>query len=343
MKIIDNRIFLLALMVVALLFFGTAGYMLLEGWPVFDAFYMTVITSSTVGFGEVRPLSDVGRLFTIVLILFSVSTLAYGLRTVAQHLLEQDYVHQWRHRQIMKKVNDLQDHFIICGMGKVGLSSAVALLDSKRPFVVIEKDINPDIVEEYPDMLFIDGDATDDAVLIEAGIERASSILVTAGDDSINLFVVLSARSLNPDLFIITRSVTPGNEEKMRRAGADRVVSPYQIGGRYMANIAVRPYVTDFFEIATLDDGGEVWVEELVLHERSALLGKTVGEIDVRRRFGVTLVARRHHFPADGEKPERVSTTIPDADSILQAGDDLIVLGTREGLAELEAVACHPV
>jgi voltage-gated potassium channel len=343
MKIIDNRIFFLFLMVIGLLFFGTAGYMVLEGWPVFDAFYMKVITSSTVGFGEVRSLSQAGQLFTIVLILLSVSTLAYGLRTVAQYLLEQDYVHQWRHRQTMKKVNDLQNHFIICGMGKVGLSSARALWDSKRPFVVIEKDLNPDIVAEYPEMLFIDGDATDDAVLIEAGIGRASSILVTAGDDSINLFVVLSARSLNPDLYIITRSVTPGNDEKMRRAGADRVVSPYQIGGRYMENIAVRPYVTDFFEIATLDDGGEVWVEELVLHERSALLGKTVGEIDVRRRFGVTLVALRHHFPAFGDKSERVSTTIPDADSIFQAGDDLIVLGTREGLAELEAVACHPV
>ena len=342
MKKLDNRILLLFLMIIALLLLGTVGYMLLEGWSAIDAFYMTVITSSTVGFGEVHPLSNAGRLFTIVLILLSVSTLAYGLRTVAQYLLDQDYVHQWRHRQIMRKVSELEDHFIICGMGKVGLSSAVSMLDSKRPFVVIEKDINPDIVAEYPEMLFIDGDATDDAVLIEAGIERASTVLVTAGDDSVNLFVVLSARSLNPDLFIITRSVTPGNDEKMRRAGANRVVSPYQIGGRYMANIAVRPYVTDFFEIATLDDGGEVWVEELVLHERSTLLGITVGEINVRRRFGVTLVALRHHFPAEGGNPERVSTTIPDANTVFHAGDDLIVLGTREGLAQLEAVACHP-
>lgn len=343
MKVPDNRILLLFLLVIALFFLGTAGYMLLEGWTILDALYMTVITFGTVGFGEVHPLSNAGRAFTIVLIILGMSTLAYGLRTVAQYLLEQNYVHQWRQRKIMRKVSELQDHFIICGLGRVGLSAAVVLMDSKRPFVAIEKDINPDILSDYPDMVLIDGDATDDDVLIQAGIKRAGGIIVTSGDDSVSLFVVLSARSLNPDLFIIARNVTPGNEAKMRLAGANRVISPYQIGGWHMANIAIRPHVTDFFEVATLDDGVEVWVEELVLHEESTLLGRTVGEIDVRRRFGVTLVALRHYFPAEDGESERVSTTIPDANTYLQAGDELIVLGTRESLTELEAVACHPV
>ena len=304
-------------MVLALFLLGTAGYMLLEGWMLIDAAYMTIITLGTVGFAEVHPLSNIGRVFTIVLILLGASTLAYGLRTVAQFFLEQNYVHQWRQRQVMRKVSELEGHFIICGLGRVGLSTAEALRDSKRPFVVIEKDIDPAILGDYPDMFVIDGDATDDDVLIQAGIEHASSIIVTAGDDSINLFVVLSARSLNPGLFIIARSVTSGNEPKMRLAGADRVISPYRIGGRHMANIALRPHVTDFFEIATLDDGVEVWVEELVLHDNSTLLGKTVGEIDVRRRFGVTLVALRHHFPVETGKRERISTTIPDGRTFL--------------------------
>jgi voltage-gated potassium channel len=289
----------------------------------------------------VHPLSELGRIFTIMLILLGVSTLAYGLRTLAQYFLEQDYLRQWRKRQVMRKVKELQDHFIICGLGRVGLSTAEALRDSERPFVAIEKDFDPAILAEYPDMFVIDGDATDDDVLVEAGIERASSIIVTAGDDSVNLFVVLSARALNPDLFIIARSLAPGNEQKMRLAGADRVVSPYRIGGKHMANIAIRPHVTDFFEIATLDGGVEVWVEELMLHEDSILVGKTVGEIDVRRRFGVTLVALRQYFPVEEGEPERVSTTIPDADTCLQAGDELIVLGTRVGLAQMEAVACR--
>jgi len=205
--------------------------MLLEGWSLIDSAYMTIITLGTVGFGEVHPLSNLGRIFTIVLILLGVSTLAYGLRTVAQFFLEQDYIHQWRQRQIMRKVNDLEGHFIICGLGRVGLSTAEVLRDSKRPCVAIEKNIDPTISIEYPDMFVINGDATDDDVLIQAGIERAGSLIVTAGDDSINLFVVLSARSLNPDLFIIARSVAPGNEPKMRLAGADRVVSPFRIGG----------------------------------------------------------------------------------------------------------------
>lgn len=341
MKTPDNRILLLFLMVLSVFLLGTAGYMLLEGWTLIDSAYMTIITLGTVGFGEVHPLSNIGRVFTIVLILLGVSTLAYGLRTVAQFFLEQDYVHQWRQRQVMRKVSELDGHFIICGLGRVGLSTAEALRDSKRPFVVIEKDLDPSILLEYPSMFVVDGDATDDDVLFQAGIERASSLIVTAGDDSINLFVVLSARSLNPDLFIIARSAGPGNEQKMRLAGADRVVSPYRIGGKHMANIAIRPHVTDFFEIATLDDGVEVWVEELVLHENSTLLGRTVGEIDVRRRFGVTLVALRHYFPAKDGAPERVSTTIPDANTCLQAGDELIVLGTRDGLAQLEMVACR--
>jgi len=341
MRTPDNRILLLFLMVLTVFIFGTVGYMLLEGWSLIDSAYMTIITLGTVGFGEVHPLSNLGRIFTIVLILLGVSTLAYGLRTVAQFFLEQDYIHQWRQRQIMRKVNDLEGHFIICGLGRVGLSTAEVLRDSKRPCVAIEKNIDPTISIEYPDMFVINGDATDDDVLIQAGIERAGSLIVTAGDDSINLFVVLSARSLNPDLFIIARSVAPGNEPKMRLAGADRVVSPFRIGGRHMANIAVRPHVTDFFEITTLDDGVEVWVEELVLHKDSSLLGKTVGDIDVRRRFGVTLVALRHHIQSEDGEPERVSTTIPDADSCLQAGDELIVLGTREGLAQLEMVACR--
>ena len=154
MKTPDNRILLLFIMVFAVLFFGTGGYMLLEGWSLIDALYMTVITLSTVGFGEVIPLSNMGRLFTIVLVVLGVSVLAYGLRTMAQYFLDQDYVDQWRQRKIMRQINELNGHFIICGLGRVGLSAAKGLQDSKRPFVVIDKDLDPNIVPNYPPLLF---------------------------------------------------------------------------------------------------------------------------------------------------------------------------------------------
>lgn len=316
--------------ITAVLVTGTIGYMLIEGWDWDDAFYMTAITVSTVGFGEIWPLSPEGRLFTIALIFLGVGVIAYGFTTFSEYLVTTSVGGQLRERRVKRMIEKLENHIIICGYGRVGKSASDSLAASKRQMVVIERD--PDAIVEAYDAgyLVIEGDATRDETLHRAGIDRAWGMAVCTGDDTQNLFVVLSARSLSTELYIVARSVEAENERKMRRVGANRVVSPYQIGGKHMANIIMRPHVTDFFDVVTLDDGLEIWVEELVIAQNSALIGKTVGTADIRRKTGVTIVAL-YHRAAD-------ATVMPDADTVMQPGDELIVLGTRQQLSALETL-----
>ena len=228
----------------------------------------------------------------------------------------------------MQKIARYRDHVIVCGYGRVGRSAVASLQENKRDIVIIEK--SPERIPDLAkiDIPFVEGDATDDDVLEKAGVRQAWGLIVCTRDDSINLFVVLSARALNPDLFIVARNVEANNEHKMRLAGANRVVSPHQIGGTHMANIMVRPHVTDFFDVVTLDGGIELWVEELTIKDSSELIGKTVGEADIRRQTGVTIIAVM--------QSGQTSARMPTADTQLSAGDDLIVLGTREQLSQME-------
>lgn len=328
MSQLRRRILLLVSLPLSLLAIGTVGYRLIEGWGWIDSFYMAAITITTVGFGEVRPLSDVGRVFTVFLILAGVGIVAYGFGALMEVLLTADFATTLRRRRMSKELGKLKGHVIVCGFGRVGHSAVTSLDKGGRPIVVIERDPERVVDARTVTAYVLEGDATKDETLVEAGIEQAWGLIVCTADDSRNLFIVLSARSLNPQLYIVTRSVEAENERKMRRAGADRVVSPYQIGGKHMANIIIRPHVTDFFDVVTLDGGIELWVEELKIHHDSPLVGQTVGQADVRRRTGVTLVAllRRTQDAA----------IIPDADTVLEAEDELIVLGTREQMAELE-------
>ncbi len=228
----------------------------------------------------------------------------------------------------MQKIAHLQHHVIVCGYGRVGKSAVRSLQDSQRDVVVLEK--GEVVIAELlkTSVPFLEGDATQDDVLQQAGIERASGLIVCTGDDSVNLFIVLSARALNSDLHIVARSIDADNEHKMRLAGANRVVSPHSIGGTHMANIMVRPHVTDFFDVVTLDGGIELWVEELTIAPESALVGKKVGEVDIRRKTGVTIIAVVHH----GNN----AAQMPTSETELNVDDELIVLGTREQLIEME-------
>lgn len=323
-----RRSILPVLLLVVLLFVGgTIGYMLLEGWTWHDAFYMTAITLTTVGFGEVRPLSPIGQLFTVFLILSGVGSVAYGFSRLGEYFLTGRVAARLRSRRMMRTIGKLRDHIIVCGYGRVGRSAALTLRDGKRPVAVIDN--SEDRIESAQEDGFIvlHADSTRDEALIQAGIERAWGMVICLGDDSRNLFVVLSARALNPELYIVARTIEAANEQKMIRAGANRVVSPYQIGGKHMANIVIRPHVTDFLDVVTLDGGIELWLEELIIQPESVLAGQTVGTADIRRSTGVTLVAI---LRLEG------GTVMPDANTTLQAGDELIVLGTREQLANLE-------
>jgi voltage-gated potassium channel len=328
-----RRLLLVLLVIGAILVVGTAWYASVEQWSLVDSLYMTVITLSTVGFGELRPLSSASRLFTIALIVVGVGTVAYGLGSFGEYLVTRGVVERLRHRRLAQKIRKMSAHTIICGAGRVGRTAAETLLEMRRQFVVVESDA--DVAAELVELGWVvfHGDATRDEVLEDAGIQTAASILVCTGDDSDNLFIVLSARALNQGLFIVARSVEGANEAKMKRAGADRVISPYQIGGRHMATVATRPIVAQFLDVVTLDSGLELWLEEVTIAPGSALVGRTVVETDLRRQTGVILVALSR-----GEERKMIT---PDESTRLAAGDELIILGTRQQLLALDAMM-HP-
>ena len=319
------RLILIAIAAVAL---GTAGYMVIEKWSFGDSLYMTAITLTTVGFGEVNKLTPAGRLFTVLLIFIGGGLFLYFLSRMAEYIVSMNMELEWNKMRSINMVKKMKGQVIICGYGQVGKSAAAPLKDSGEEIVVV--DINPERVNAaiVDDLAAIEGDATDDEVLKLAGIENAAYIIVSTGDDSLNLFIVLSARALNPDLLIIARANISANSEKLLRAGADRTVSPYEIGGQHMGNIVIRPHVTDFFDYFTFPGGQEIWIEEQILEPDCSLIGKTVVESELRRRTGVTLVAIY--------RAQNGTNIIPDADTIFEEGDKIIILGSRGQLAELE-------
>ncbi len=327
MKPITRQLIPVLVTIASIFALGTVGFTVIEGWSVLDSFYMTVITLTTIGFSETHPLSAAGRLFTVILILVGLGGVVYGLTTVGELLVSVNLITRLRKRRMTNAIAKLNDHVIVCGFGRVGWTAARALSQSRRGVVIIENDPERVLEAIAEGFLVLDGDATRDEVLRDAGVERAWGLIAATGRDGDNLLMVLSARTLNDRLFIVSRSTTPDNESKMVRAGADRVVSPYQMGGRHMANIIMRPHITEFLDGVTLETGVELWLEELIINESAELAGKTVFDVDIRRRTGVNLIAVR--------KGATGALTMPDERTHLDAGDELIVLGTREQLATL--------
>ena len=324
----NGKLIRIAAFALGILAIGTLGYIIIEGWSLSDAIFMTVTTLSTVGYGLVGPLSETGRIFTIALILVGVGILVYSFSTFGEYLVFVTMGRELQRRRTLKMIEKIQEQVVICGYGRVGRSTAETLRDSHRHIVVIDFDAERVLQAQQEGFMALVGDASEDEVLYDAGLKKAKSIIVTTGDDSLNLFVVLSARAINPDLLIIARANNAVNEVKLKRAGADRVVSPYKIGGQHMANIVVRPQVTDFFDVVTLKGGDELWIEELDISEKSLVAGKTVGEVDIRRKTGVTLVALY--------RQQEEGNTVPNAETRMEADDRLLVLGTRDQLAALE-------
>lgn len=323
----SQRLIRIAVLTLAVLAIGTLGYMIIEGWSFSDAAFMTVITLSTVGYGVVGILSDNGRFFTVILILVGVGVIVYSFSAFGEYLVSATMQNQIQRRRTKGMIKKLKNQVIICGYGRVGRSTAETLQNSQLEIVVIDSDPERVVLAQEEGLIALEGDASEDEILYDAGLENARSIIVTTREDSLNLFIVLSARTINPNLFIVARANNTANEVKLLRAGADRVVSPYQIGGRHMANIVVRPRVTDFFDVVTLEGGEELWIEELTISDGSLLAGSSVGEADIRRKTGVTLVAIYRRQVG--------GNTVPNAETRLEAGDHLLVLGTREQLAAL--------
>ncbi len=319
----------LVLLIVA---FGTAGYMVIEGWNILDSIYMTILTITTVGFREVHDLSPKGTVFTILLIVGGVGTALYAFTAGARFILEGEIQKIFGRKKLEKKIKELKDHYIICGYGRMGKIIARELHEEGAQFVVIEKD--PESLGEKEEMLAVIGDATRDLSLKEAGIEKARGLISVLPNDAENLFVVLSTRVLNPNVLIVSRAVEEDSEQKLLRAGANKVVSPYHIGGLRMAHTVLKPTVVDFIEFTTRSGNIELQMQEVTVQEGSRLIGMSLEVCSVGDDMGVIIVAIKQ---ATGE-----TRFNPTHQSVIKAGDILIVLGERSKLKAFEERAKTP-
>jgi voltage-gated potassium channel len=324
-----NQSLVVATLSVFVVIVGIVGYSLIEEeWGITDAIYMTAITVTTVGFGEVHGLSDGGRYFTIFLIFCGAGIWAYTFGSFSKFLLEGHFRHFFDRRRSEKVVKSMKSHIIVCGFGRMGKLVSREIDGEDEPFVVIEK--TADLMDELASLNYyhINGDATEEEVLIAAGVEQAKSLIAVLPNDAENVYTALTSRALNPSLHIICRSENPGSEEKMKKAGADKVISPYEIGGRSLAHAALRPSVLSFFEMATTRRAQEsLGVEELLVREGSPMIGQTLQQSRVRERFGVNVVAHR--------LPSGALELNPAPGQEIQKGTVLIVMGKAEGLRNM--------
>ncbi|MGQ9689086.1 MAG: potassium channel family protein [Desulfobaccales bacterium] len=309
---------------------GTLGYVLIEDWDFFDSLWMTVITLTTVGYGEVRPLSKIGRVYTIVLMLAGIGVMFYLITALARIVIEGEIRDALGKRRLQRDIKKLHDHYIICGYGRIGEIIARQLKRRHIPFVIVEN--QPEQVVGLEDLGYhvLVGDATKEEVLLEAGIERAKGLVAVVSSDANNVFITLTARSLNPHVFIVARAAEPGSERKLLRAGADRVESPYELGGRRMAETIMRPNVVSFLELAMKEDV-ELSMEEMPVAPSSPLVGKALKNSGIRQNLNVIIVAIKR---ADGDMIFNPSPGVQ-----IDAGDTLIALGMRQSLDSLEKLA----
>lgn len=302
---------------------GTIGYDLL-GFGLLDAAYQAVTTVSTVGFREVKPLSTTGKVFTIVLILVGVGTALYALGVLVETFIEGRINELFGRRRMNQSIAAVRDHVIICGWGRVGRSIASEVVEAGRDLVVVES--NPDKVEGVAHRVVI-GDATKDAVLRSAGIDRASSLVAAVDGDADNSFITLSARALQPELFIVARARSGDSDGKLQRAGADRVVNPQNIGGARMAAFVLRPNVAEFIDVVMHERSLEFRLEEVPVTEGSPIAGRSLRDAHVRDKTGSLVLALRD---ADG-----TFQTNPSPDTLICAGQVIIAIGTQDELKAL--------
>lgn len=304
---------------------GVIGYSLIEDMDLIDAFYMTVITISTTGFKEVNPLSHSGQILTIFLIITGVFAIAYSGGKAAQFLIETQV---FRRRRMSKKLEEMKNHYIVCGYGRMGMQICEGLKENNALFVVIEN--NPAKLEKLEEkgFIFIDGDATSDDVLLKAGIKRAKGIVAVIKTDADNVFATLSAKEHNPNLFIVARAIDEGTESKLMKAGANRVVKPYELGGNRMVQLLLRPGVIDFIEVVARSKEVDISLEEIVLGEKSQLIGKSLIDSPVRKDLNIIIVAI---YRKDG-------TFIynPKSTTVFENGDKLIAIGDKHALVKLD-------
>jgi voltage-gated potassium channel len=312
-----------AVLLAVVIVLGTAGYMLIEGWNLLDAFFMTITTISTVGYGEVHPLSTAGRLFTSALIVVGVGTMLFGFGVFAETLADNSFGVFRRQRQMERTLNDLRDHFIVCGYGRIGTEIVIEFDEHNVPYVVIERTDEPLARLHKEEKLHVEGDAASEELLRMAGIERAKGLISAVDSDERAVYITLAARALNPRLYIIARAGHPESVRRLELAGADRVISPYRMAGHLMAELAVRPGLVDVLD--TLHHGeSDIGLEEVLVNPKTKAVGKTLSDAGLLNPAGAKLLAVRRR---DGSLHVN-----PNADLRLEEGDLVIALGSESQL-----------
>ncbi|MDF2435637.1 MAG: Potassium uptake protein TrkA family [Bacteroidota bacterium] len=325
-----SKIYISLALIFLIMCTGVVGFILIEGYNILDAFYMTVITVATVGFQEVHPLSEGGRMFTAFLIITSFGTFAYAAASISKYIADGEFNHYFKYYKVTAAIEKLEGHVIICGFGRNGKQAAHVLKKHNTRFVVIEekKEVIDTITHRHSDLV-VHGDATHDEVLERAGIAKAKAVITTLPVDADNLFIVLSAKTLNPKLNIISRASEDNSDKKLKLAGADNVIMPDKIGGAHMASLVMKPDVMEFVDFITGQGGDNIRLEEITFANLSEKFqNKTIRELEVRNRSGANII---------GFKTAKGDYVInPNADTMIIPDAKLFVLGTTEQINALK-------
>jgi voltage-gated potassium channel len=324
-----KRIIVSTAVLISIFFLGSLGYILIEDLSFLDALFMTTITITTVGYGLVKELSVAGTIYTIFLIIGGTGVAAYIIINIGEFILSEFLMGRLENRRNKKMIERLKNHYIICGLGRVGTEVAHELNKNKTDFIVIDNAEGPIEACRENKWLYIEGDASNDDVLIEAGIERAKGLFASLDTDSENVYVTLGAKSLNPDIFIVARAKAFETISKLEKAGADRVVSPQIIGGRRMAAMALRPSISDFFDTVMHTGETEIRLAEIDIKAGSKIDGLTISEAGNTYGIDALIISVL-------EKGEKISVNKASGATLISAGHKLIAIGTPDQVRQLE-------
>ncbi len=326
---VPHKIYRYAFILVSILAIGIAGFMYIEKFSFIEALYTTIVILSTVGYsGGARPLDPKGELFAVFMIAIGIGFVTYGAGGLFKAIIEGELKRTIGRFRVTKAIENLKDHYILCGLGRIGSIVANKLKASNVPFIAIDKDPAIMNIIDTNDYLFLQGDGTDEGILKKAGIDKAKGLIAAMANDSDNVYTVLTARDLNPSLYIISRAGESTSISKLYKAGANRVISPYIIGGEKIAQSVIKPNVIDFMEFATAETNFELKIEELMIQEGSELHGKTVEQAKIRQLHDITIIAVR--------KPDGEFIYNPSPHFLLNKNDILIAVGHPEAIEKFE-------
>ena len=327
----STRHIILSILVATLvIFMGTAGYMLIEGWDILDSAYMTVTTLATVGYGEVHKVSRTGQIYTIVLIIVGVGFFLYVIGVVVQFMVEGRVRTILGRRRLDKKIDKLKNHYIVCGYGRIGMVLCKSL--RTRPIDLVVIDNKPDLETEMIEdgLIYVAGDATEETILLKAGIKRAKGLIAVLGTDAENVFLVLTARQLNPDIFIMARATYSKSKSKLKAAGADKEESPYEMGAANMAQRIIRPTVTSFLDLAFTYKSKDIQMEEIPISDSSKLANISLKDSGIRQQFNLIIIAIK--------KRDGSMLFNPSFETVINGGDTVIAVGEESNLQKLQKI-----